>query len=275
MMASLRGGEEGHSQDETLNEWIIHHLQDTDVLWGMHLPQFNDVMILGIPINFSLTSNIVMMWIASVLLIGLFWMLFRNPKRVPTGMANAMESVVLFIRDEIAVPNMGTAFGTQMTPFLCTLFFFILTCNLLGLIPTFSTASGNIAFTAGMALVTFALTQYHGIKHNGFGAYLKHLVPSGVPAFLWPIMIPIEILGLFTKPFALCMRLFANMVAGHTVIFALLGLIIVLGSVFVAFAAIPLAIAINFLELFVAFLQAYIFVMLSALFIGMSAQPDH
>ena len=156
-----------------------------------------------------------------------------------------------------------------------TLFFFILAVNLLGLLPWMSSATGNVGVTCALAAITFLLTQVASIRSAGFGGYLKHLT-GGVPVFLWPIMIPVEVLGLFTKPFALTLRLFANMLAGHIVLFCLIGLIFFIGHVAVAAVAVPLGMAIYFLELFVAFLQAFIFTMLSSLFIGMGvAMGDH
>ncbi len=267
------GGE--HPENQTLGDWIMHHLQDSREFAGIHLPSFPPINVFGMEIDLSITKNVVMMWLAFFVLVGVFRIAFRRREAVPGGFGGALEAMVLFVRDEIAVPNMGVSLGTKMTPLLCSMFFFILTLNLLGLVPSMSTATGNIAVTAGLATITFVLTQYYGMKENGVGGYLKHLAPPGLPLPMYVIIVPIEILGLFTKPFALAMRLFANMVAGHTVIFALLGLIIVLGNVAVATVSIPMAIAINMLELFVAFLQAFIFVMLSALFIGMSAHPEH
>ncbi len=277
MLLSGSGGGE-HQEKLSLGDWIMHHLQDSRAWHELgieHFPSFPPIHILGMEVDLSITKNVVMLWLAIAVLVVLFRLAFRRKKAVPGGMAGALESMVLFVRDEIAVPNMGRALGGKMTPFLCSLFFFILTCNLFGLIPGFSTATGNIAVTAGLAIITFIMTQLYGIKENGIGGYLKHLAPPGLPLPMYIIIIPIEILSLFTKPFALAMRLFANMVAGHTVIFALLGLIIILGHVAVATVSVPLAMAIYFLELFVAFLQAFIFVILSALFIGMSAHPEH
>lgn len=258
-----------------LGEYILSHLQDADAWFGSKLPTFEPVVIAGIPFDFSITLHVVMLWLGSLLLITALWFSFRKPKLVPTGFAGVIETLVLFIRDEIAVPNIGEKLGRALTPFLCTIFLFILTLNLLGLIPILSTATSNLSVTVAFAVITFLATQAYGIKENGLGGYLAHLAPSGVPKILLVVMVPIEIVGLFTKPFALAMRLFANMIAGHTVIYALLGLIIVLHSVYVSLLAVPMAIAINLLEIFVAFLQAYIFTMLSALFIGMSAHPDH
>jgi F-type H+-transporting ATPase subunit a len=204
-----------------------------------------------------------------LVLVFLFSTRFQRGKLVPTGaLANFLEMLVVFVRDEIAIPNIGKEEGPRYVPFLLNVFFFILFLNLLGLLPWMSSATGNIAVTGTLAVFTFVLTQVASIRAAGFWGYLKHLT-GGVPWFLWPIMIPVEILSLFTKPFALTLRLFANMLAGHVVLFCLIGLIFFIGHIAVAAIAVPLGVGIYFLELFVAFLQAYIFAMLSALYIGM------
>jgi F-type H+-transporting ATPase subunit a len=168
---------------------------------------------------------------------------------------------------------MGKA-GERYLPFFFTLFFFILTCNLLGLIPFMQTPTGSINITAGLAIITFAMTQFLGMKNNGLLGYWKGLLPPGVPLFVLPIMIVVEFLGLLTKPFALCIRLFANMTAGHVVVLALIGLIFTLG-----YGATPVSIIfalfIDLLEILIALLQAYIFTILSALFIGMAVHQEH
>jgi F-type H+-transporting ATPase subunit a len=187
---------------------------------------------------------------------------------------NIIEMLVLFVRDEIAIKTIGKEYGPKYVGYLLSAFFFILFLNLLGLIPEMAAATGNVNVTAGLALCTFFITQFASIRAAGLGTYLKHLT-GGVAWWLWPIMVPVEILGLFTKPFALTMRLFANMVAGHIVIFFLLGLIFIMKSVALAAVSVPFAIGIYFLELFVAFLQAYIFTMLSGLFIGMGVAIAH
>src|SRR5690349_10731009 len=146
--------------------------------------------------------------------------------------------------------------------------------NLLGLVPELATASSNLVITAGLAPCTFFITQFAAIRAAGLGTYLKHLT-GGVAWWLWPIMVPVEVLGLFTKPFALTVRLFANMLAGHIVIFFLLGLIFVMNHPAVAVVSVPFAMGIYFLELFVAFVQAYVFTMLSSLFIGMGVAMAH
>jgi F-type H+-transporting ATPase subunit a len=182
----------------------------------------------------------------------------------------------MFIRDEISVKNIGHH-ANLYTPYLCSAFFFILFMNLCGLLPIpsvggfpgISTATGNISVTVVLALFTFVLTQIAGMRAQGAFGYWAHLVPSGVPAALWPLMFVIELFGLFTKPFALTVRLFANMVAGHIVIFFLIALTLFI-SVYVAPVSVAFALGIFMLELFVALVQAYVFTMLSALFIGMT-----
>ncbi len=222
----------------------------------------------GVTFDMTPSKHVVMMWVAALLLLVLLLGAARRKALVPRGVYNFVELLVQFIRD-IAIANIGRKDADRFVPYLATAFFFILVMNLLGLVPWMATATANLSVTAGLALFTFVITQYAAIRAQGVGGYLKHLT-GGVPpslAWLWPIMIPVEILGLFTKPFALTVRLFANMVAGHFVILALLGLIFSI-SIAVAPVSVALALAIFLLELFVAFVQAYIFTMLSALFIG-------
>jgi F-type H+-transporting ATPase subunit a len=156
-------------------------------------------------------------------------------------------------------------------PYLLTTFFYILIMNLSGLVPYGSTATGNIMVTAGLAIIAFIMIQLSAIRAHGVKHYIAHLT-GGAPWFLWPIMIPIEILGLFTKPFALCMRLFANMTGGHIVILSLFGLIFMFRSFVVAPVPLLFVVGIYMLELFVAFLQAYVFTMLTSLFMGLGMQ---
>jgi len=199
---------------------------------------------------------------------------------VPTGLGAFVEMLVLFIRDDIAEKNIGHD-GRRFTPLLCSFFFFILIAALMGLVPFSATSTGNIAVTAGLATISFFAQMWGGISRYGVVGHFAHLVPPGLPVWLLPIMIPIEILSMFTKPFALMVRLFANMLAGHMVITMLLLLIPLLAGVATAFgiAIIPvslgLAVFINMLEILVAFIQAYIFTLLTAIFIGMYAHPAH
>jgi F-type H+-transporting ATPase subunit a len=199
---------------------------------------------------------------------------------VPSGLAAAVESMVLFVRDDIAETNIGHD-GRKFTSLLCSFFFFILFAALLGLLPFSATSTGNLSVTLALAGISFLAQQWAGISKFGVVHHFMNLVPSGLPAWLLPIMIPVEILSMFTKPFALMVRLFANMLAGHMVITALLLLIPLLASISTAFgvAVIPvslgLALFIMILEVLVAFIQAYIFTLLTAIFIGMYAHPAH
>ncbi len=221
------------------------------------------------------TKAILMMWLGVVLLFGL--LVFgkkRDHNGVPQGLlSHVVEVLALFVRDEIAVPNIGTAEAKRYTPYLTSLFFFILAVNWLSLVPGMFAGTSVITVTTALAIITFVLTQIAGIRAAGLGGYLAHLT-GGVPAFLWPIMIPVEIIGLFTKPFALLVRLFANMVAGHMVIFFLLALIFMLhpGAVIIS---LPMTVGIYILEIFVGILQAYIFTLLTALFIGQGVAMGH
>jgi len=218
---------------------------------------------------------LIMMWIAAAVLIVLFRWAFREQHAVPTGIANLLETIIVFLRDEVILPSMGEEAGKRYLPFLLTIFFFILFCNLLGLIPYGASATGNVTVTAALALMAFTMIQLGGIRDHGLKHHFQNLVPHGIPVWLLPVMIPVEILGQFTKPFALCIRLFANMTAGHIVILSFLGLVAIFQSVFVAFVSVPFALFISLLELFIAFLQAYIFTMLTSLFMGMAIHPEH
>ena len=197
----------------------------------------------------------------------------------PRGLLqNMLETVVIYVRDEIARPNLGEKTGKYL-PYLLTVFFFILACNLLGLVPFGATATANISITVVLAVFTFIVTQFAGTKD-----YWGHIFnPPGVPLALKPILIPIEFIGIFTKPFALAIRLFANMTAGHLVILNLIGLIFIIGNTFGTGAGFGTGVAASFmvlfvygLELLVSFIQAYVFTILSALFIGMAtAEHEH
>ncbi len=225
-------------------------------------------------IDLSITRHVVIMWVASILLIVLMLRAFRKPRTVPSGLANFFEAIVLFLRDEVVLPIMGED-GKKYLPFLLTLFFFILFCNLLGLVPYSATATGNISVTAGLALCSFLVMLGAGIANNGLFGYFKSLIPSGVPPVLLIILIPVELIGLLVKPFALCVRLFANMTGGHVAILVFLGLISILQSEWIAIGSVPFAVAIYMLEIFVGFVQAFVFTLLSTVFISMAAHPDH
>jgi F-type H+-transporting ATPase subunit a len=199
---------------------------------------------------------------------------------VPTGIAALLEGMVLFVRDDIAEKNIGHD-GHKFTSLLCSFFFFILIAALLGLLPFSATSTGNLAVTLALATISFAAQQYAGISKYGVGGHFHNMIPPGLPAWLLPIMIPVEILGMFSKPFALMIRLFANMLAGHMVITALLLLIPLMGAVspFMGWSMAPVSLGLSLfimlLEVLVAFIQAYIFTLLTAIFIGMYAHPAH
>ncbi|MCS7013342.1 MAG: F0F1 ATP synthase subunit A [Chloroherpetonaceae bacterium] len=272
-----------HDEGDSQKLDVMHHILDARTLdfepFGeIHLPQFPPIQIGSFTIDISPTRHVVMMWIASALLLALMIRVGNRYKAMtspaaPSGLANVVEAVVQFIRDDIARPNIGEHYQ-RFLPYLLTVFFFILFCNLLGLVPFAATATGNIAVTMTLATFTFVLTQYAGIRENGIRGWLAHLT-GGAPPVLWIIMIPVEIVSLFVKPFALTMRLFANMTAGHTVIIVLISLIFIFKSFLVAPVSIALTLAIYGLELFVAFMQAYIFTMLSSVFIGLAMAHGH
>jgi F-type H+-transporting ATPase subunit a len=275
--AAAAGAHGAHGDGNMFAE-LLHHLNDAPKLetpFGyVPLPQFPPVEIAGMTIDLSITKHVVFLWTAAVLLIVLAVLVVRRIRKreVPTGFGNLVEAIVVFVRDDIAIANMGSD-GVRYMPYLLTTFFFILLMNLFGLIPYGASATGNLNVTAGLAIIAFVMIQGAAIRAQGIGQYLAHLT-GGVHWSLWPIMIPIEILGLFTKPFALCIRLFANMTGGHIVIVSLIGLIFIFKSWIIAVLPAGFVVGILFLELFVAFLQAYIFTMLTALFMGLGMQHE-
>ena len=239
------------------------------------LPQFAPVNIGGVTLDLSITKHVFFLILGGVLLFVASVYAARSYKKslVPRGFVNLMELIIVFLRDEVVLPNMGPA-GLKYMPYLLTTFFYILIMNLSGLVPYGATATGNIMVTAGLAIIAFCMIQISAIKAKGLKHYLAELT-GGTPWYLWLIMIPIEILGLFTKPFALCMRLFANMTGGHIVILSLFGLIFMFRSFVVAPVSLLFVVGIYMLELFVALLQAYVFTMLTSLFMGLGMQSEN
>jgi len=232
----------------------------------------------NLPLDFSMTKTVIGMLSAAIIGLLLFLSLARSYKKTgishPKGIQSFLEPVVLFVRDDIAIPNLGDKYEKYM-PYLLTVFFFILINNIMGLVPFpppfGANVTGNIALTFVLALCTFLVTQFSGNK-----AYWKHVFATpGVPFWLLPVMIPVEIIGLFSKPFALMIRLFANITAGHIIVLSLICLIFIFDSLALAPVSIFFVIFMNCLELLVAFLQAYIFTLLSALFISMAVQEHH
>jgi F-type H+-transporting ATPase subunit a len=267
---------------------LMHHLADAQELefpWGViHLPHWEPVHVAGLTIDLSPTKHVVFMAIAALLVAAVFIAVARAISgkyrgRAPSGLSNAMEAMILYFRDEIVRRNIGHG-ADGFTPFILTLFFFILTMNLLGLVPWGASPTGNIMVTGALALVSLVVIEVSGFFALGPGGYAKTIfyAPKGMgpvgTALMLVIMTPVEFLGKLAKPFALMVRLFANMTAGHTVILSLVGLIFVFGSAAgirwgVAGGAVGMSLAMMLLEIFVAFLQAYIFAMLTSVFIGL------
>ncbi len=265
-----------HQEASKSTDWIFHHILDGNELdfppfGAIHLPHFS---LFGIDV--SITRHVVFMLLAAAFLIIVFSYAARSYRknRVPKGASNLLEILVVFVKDEIVVPTIGKGYE-RFLPFLLTVFFFILVCNFIGLVPYGATATSNISITTALALLSFFVIQIGGMMKNGVLGYFKGLIPHGVPAWLIPVMFVVEIMGLFTKPFALAIRLFANMTAGHIVILALIGLIFILETYFVSPVSVAFALFIYFLEILVALIQAYIFTMLSSLFIGMAVHQEH
>lgn len=230
------------------------------------------------PLDFSITKNVVALIVSALLLILILAAVAKSYKKhgfgAPKGISRFVEPIVIFIRDDIAKSNIGEKKYKKFMPYLLTAFFFIWINNLLGLVPIIpggANLTGNISFTLVMAVFTLILTLINGNKH-----YWQHIFATpGVPKALLPIMIPVEIVGVFTKPFALMVRLFANITAGHIIILSLVGIIFTFESVAWGGLSVPLALFISVLELLVAFLQAFVFTMLSALFIGAAVAEEH
>lgn len=225
----------------------------------------------GAFIDLSITKNVFTLIFSSALLLLLFGSAARSYKKeiaAPKGLAGFLEPLVLYVRDDIAIPNIGEKYYKRFLPFLLSVFFLIWINNLLGLVPIYApNLSGNIAFTMVLALFTFFITTFVGKKN-----YWKHIFAPHVPILLWPILVPIEIIGMFTKPFALMIRLFANITAGHILILSLVSLIFIFETATMSLLSVPFMIFMLILELLVAALQAYIFTLLSALFIGMAVE---
>ncbi|MCM8538126.1 MAG: F0F1 ATP synthase subunit A [Lentisphaeraceae bacterium] len=257
------GSYEGTTKAEKLTEYIMHHVSPGEKIFGIksgHDTIFH-------------TNQTLAMLIVSVLLLIIFGAIYKKNQKVPTGITNFLETFVMFVRNEIVIANMGQEDGRKWAPLFCTFFFFVLGCNLLGLIPGSTTATGNINVTAALAGITFFAMTIGAIIAKGPGKWFSAFVPHGVPLPVLFLITPLELLGLVVKTIALMIRLFANMMAGHIVLFAMIGLIYVLGLV--ALPAAGISFAVYGLEVFVAFLQAYIFTYLSAMFLGSVLHPDH
>ncbi len=302
---------QGHGANEfDAGEVIIEHVSNS----SLEHPIFELPTLWGI--DFSVTKHVLLLWIVSALVFtAVTWSVrkyLKQDRPVPTGFMNALEAIVEYIRDSIVLPNVGRKYLLSWTPLILTFFFFIVTANGFGLIPVFDvlgainrlilrvgpeekqfintllhggvTATGNYNVTAGLALVTFISIIIAGSRAHGFIQHWKNLVP---PGFAWPLyimLIPIEIMGMLVKPFALTMRLAANMTGGHIAILAILSFVFIFSGLFHSALAgigvgivisVPLAVGVSALEIIVILVQAYVFTMLSAVFIGMAINVHH
>lgn len=294
----LLGAVQEEGGEINIGEIMMHHLTDSREIelpfgYVVHLPQWEPVHLGPLTIDFSPTKHVAFMLLAAFLVATLLVAAARKAershregaKRGPRGITNVVEAFILYLRDEVALANIGQG-GERYVPFIVTLFFFILFSNLLGLLPWGSTATGNISVTAALAILSFIMIEVAGFITLGAKGYARTIfyAPEGMgpvgKALMMVIMTPVEFLGKLTKPFALAIRLFANMNAGHFIILALIGLILLATQTWTAASVtilgpIVMAVLIMVLELFVAFLQAYIFAMLTSVFIGLITHAAH
>jgi F-type H+-transporting ATPase subunit a len=282
---------EGEHAEEWSTETMIHHIVDSDKLeFG---PLEISLASLRVPptqvgrfeIDLSPTKHVIFLMLASLLTMLTVGLAARKARRTdasrdaPRGILNFFEAFYLYLRDDVALANIGHG-GEKFVPYVVTLFFFILYGNLLGLVPFGASATGNISVTAALAIVSLIVIEVAGYKALGPKGYMGTIfyVPKGIPAVMQVVMLvimtPVELIGKVAKPFALAVRLFANMTAGHFVLLSLLGLIVVYGGlsatgVAAVTGSLALGLFVMFLEIFVGFLQAYIFTVLTAVFIGL------
>jgi F-type H+-transporting ATPase subunit a len=277
----------GNASKLDLSEIILHHMANShefETPWKTYaLPQWPPVHLGPLTIDFSLSKHVVFLMIAAVLVLGVMlvtaWRMRRLGPGAPKGFASVFEAMTLFVRDEIVMKNIGRG-GQPYVPFITTLFFFILFANLLGLLPWGSTPTSNISVTGALAVLSFIAIEISGFLTLGPKKYMRTIfyAPPGMgpigTSLMMVIMTPVEFLGKLAKPFALAIRLFANMTAGHLVILAFIGLILLAlpmgaGSLVIIPGPIIMAVSIMVLEILVALIQAYIFAMLTAVFIGL------
>jgi F-type H+-transporting ATPase subunit a len=283
-------------QEVNIGEMMFHHTGDSHELdfepFGViHLPEWKPVQIGGISIDLSPTKHVVFLLLAAVIVYVMLRITANGVERsrkngkAPGGFSGGMEAFVLYIRQELAIANIGKEMGPVYAPLIMTFFFFILVCNLLGLLPWGASPTGNLAVTGGLALIAFIVIEIGGMRKLGFKGYMGTIFPhiDGLPPAaslaMTIFMAPIELMSKLIKPFALMVRLFGNMTAGHFVILAMFGIVFMFGNLGWISAGIGITTAavvfgVMCLELLVAVLQAYVFAMLSAVFIGMM-QHEH
>jgi len=296
---------EGASGTFNAGEVIIGHVSN-----GPH-PLIHLPTLFGI--DFSVTKHVLMLWIAAAVLFVLVTVtvrkFLRQDRPIPTGFMTVLEIIVEFVRDSIVEPNVGRKWTKTWTPTVLTIGLFILTSNLIGIIPIFdvlglanhvikpseesflaqvvhggTTATGNFNVTGALATISFFLIIIAGTRAHGFIKHWKNLIPGGVPLFVYPILIPIEIMGMFVRPFALMARLAANMTGGHIAILAIISFVFIFAQQFSAtvgvavgaLLSVPLAVGVLALEAIVVVpVQAYVFTLLTAVFIGMAIHAHH
>jgi F-type H+-transporting ATPase subunit a len=296
LSAQEQGAEPAARKPKGPAEILLPHLTDSKDIevpcwhnieeWGCHkrLPTWN-VHIGGMTIDMGPTKHTVWLLISAIVVATVLLLVASAHKRHshqsghPKGMAAGIEAVIIYLRNEIYIPVLGGHGGEKYVPFCLSLFFFIMVCNGFGMLPYGATPTGNLAVTAALAIITFFMIEIAGMKALGKGyigtiIYWPHDMPLGLKLPLTLIMTPIEIISKFTKPFALTVRLFANMIAGHVIILSLIGLIFLFGWG-VAFGAVPMALFISVLELLVIVVQAFIFSLLAAVFIGQIRAAHH
>jgi F-type H+-transporting ATPase subunit a len=253
-----------------VHEYIQHHVL-------FHVADGNpsawNLPFLRIPALDVFKNDEVMLAVALVLLVALFGLLFRRNREVPHGWSNVLELFVLFVRDQIVRPNFNEEDSRRMAPVFCSFFFLILTLNLLGLVPLFSAATSNLSVTGALAMVTLTFMIGGAVWRKGPLGFLKSFVPAGAPKLLLVILVPIEIITFFSRVCVLAVRLFANVLSGHILIFALLSMVVLFG--WIGLPVVLMAVGIYFFELFMSFLQAYIFSLLSAIFISQMLYETH
>ena len=282
--AAAGAGEEALTM-EGLPEWISHHIGDAREIefagghWSLEPLALDPFQLGPVAIDFSPTRQLLVMLAVAVILPLIFIPVARiirsrGVENAPRGFANSMEAMILYFRDEVVRTNIGHG-ADAYTPFILTLFVFILGMNLIGLTPLGITPTANLSVTAALAVISFIVTEVSGFRALGPAGYAKTIfyIPAGLPVLMRPLMLailtPVEFLGKLAKPFALAVRLLANMTAGHMLILSIMGMIFVLRSYLMGAASVTMASALMMLELFVAFLQAYIFAMLTSVFIGL------
>jgi F-type H+-transporting ATPase subunit a len=254
-----------------ISDMLMHHVSDQKE-WSI-LPAVPPIPIHDLKIGsltIPVTMHVIMLVIATAILTIVFCMAFSGNRTCPGKLGLAIEPIVLFIRDSLIYPVMGEELGQKWLPFFLTLFFFLLTSNLMGLIPLFGASTGNLSVTAALALMILVAIIAQGMKSNGVIGFFKNMIPAGVPLPIGILLLMVEIPGLFIKCSVLAIRLFANMIAGHFVILSLLLLIFIIHPV-ASVISVPLALFINLLELLVAVIQALVFTILSAIFISTSS----